>query len=73
MAGWSRPHRRYRFSGDRSSRALKRVQEAAVGPAGPVSGDLRRLAAVEDGHAQVWKKQIEALGKQVIEPRVSCN
>jgi vacuolar iron transporter family protein len=30
-----------------------------------------RLAAVEDDHAQLWKKQIEALGKRVIEPRVS--
>jgi hypothetical protein len=29
------------------------------------------LAAVEDGHAQLWKKQIEALGKRVTEPRVS--
>jgi vacuolar iron transporter family protein len=29
-----------------------------------------RLAAVEDDHAQLWKKQIEALRKRVIEPRV---
>ena len=30
-----------------------------------------RLAAVEDGHAQLWKKQIEVLGKPATEPRVS--
>ena len=28
-----------------------------------------RLAAVEDDHAQLWKKQIEALGRRVIEPQ----
>src|ERR1700687_5344462 len=37
MAGWSRPHRRHRFSGFRSSRVLKRIQEATLGPAGPFS------------------------------------
>ena len=42
-----------------------------VEPNARIAGIYGRLAAVEDGHAQLWKKQIEALGKQVTEPRVS--
>ena len=44
---------------------------AEVEPNPRIAEIYGRLAAVEDGHAQVWKKQIEALGKRVIEPRVS--
>ena len=42
-----------------------------VEPNPQIAGIYGRLAAVEDGHAQLWKKQIEALGKRVPEPRVS--
>jgi VIT1/CCC1 family predicted Fe2+/Mn2+ transporter len=42
-----------------------------VKPNARIAGIYGRLAAVEDGHAQLWKKQIEALGKRVTEPRVS--
>jgi len=44
---------------------------AEVEPNPRIAEIYGRLADVEDGHAQVWKKQIEALGKRVIEPRVS--
>ena len=44
---------------------------AEVEPNPRIAEIYGRLAAVEDDHAQVWKKQIEALGKRVIEPRVS--
>ena len=44
---------------------------AEVEPNPQIAEIYGRLAAVEDDHAQVWKKQIEALGKRVIEPRVS--
>ena len=44
---------------------------AEVEPNPRIAEIYGRLAAVEEGHAQVWKKQIEALGKRVIEPRVS--
>ena len=42
-----------------------------VEPNPQIAGIYGRLAAVEDGHAQLWKKQIEALGQRVPEPRVS--
>src|SRR4249920_2113479 len=44
---------------------------AEVEPNPRIAEIYGRLAAVEDGHAQVWRKQIEALGKRVIQPRVS--
>ena len=44
---------------------------AEVEPNPQIAEIYGRLAAVEDDHAQLWKKQIEALGKRVIEPRVS--
>jgi vacuolar iron transporter family protein len=44
---------------------------AEVEPNPRIAEIYGRLAAVEDGHAQVWRKQIEALGKRVTEPRVS--
>jgi vacuolar iron transporter family protein len=44
---------------------------AEVEPNPRIAEIYGRLAAVEDDHAQLWKKQIEALGKRVIEPRVS--
>jgi vacuolar iron transporter family protein len=42
-----------------------------VEPNPQIAGIYARLAAVEDGHAQLWKKQIEALGKRAPEQRVS--
>ncbi|MGZ5862426.1 MAG: ferritin family protein [Methyloceanibacter sp.] len=42
-----------------------------VEPNPQIAGIYGRLAAVEDGHAQLWKKQVEALGKRVPEPWVS--
>ena len=44
---------------------------AEVEPNPRIAEIYGRLAAVEDDHAQLWKKQIEALGRRVIEPRVS--
>ena len=44
---------------------------AEVEPNPQIAEIYGRLAAVEDDHAQLWKKQIEALGKRVTEPRVS--
>jgi VIT1/CCC1 family predicted Fe2+/Mn2+ transporter len=44
---------------------------AGVEPNPRIAEIYGRLAAVEDDHAQLWKKQIEALGGRVIEPRVS--
>ena len=44
---------------------------AEVEPNPQIAEIYGRLAAVEDGHAQLWRKQIEALGKWVTEPRVS--
>ena len=44
---------------------------AEVEPNPRIAEIYGRLAAVEDDHAQLWKKQIKALGKRVIEPRVS--
>ena len=44
---------------------------AEVEPNPQIAEIYGRLATVEDGHAQLWKKQIEALGKPATEPRVS--
>jgi VIT1/CCC1 family predicted Fe2+/Mn2+ transporter len=43
---------------------------AEVEPNPRIAEIYGRLAAIEDGHAELWKKQIEALGKRVTRPRV---
>ena len=43
---------------------------AEVEPNPRIAEIYGRLAAVEDGHAELWKEQIEALGKRVTLPRV---